>query len=71
MGAPSDFDRFPPHPQGMRDGPVRVPAWVWSLMALAVGVALTWWVAQWQERRQVAERQMAGQHMLGSSHSAL
>lgn len=70
MGAPSDFDRFPSQPQGVR-GPVRVPAWVWSLVALAVGVALTWWVAQWQERRHIAEREMTGQHMLGSSYSAL
>lgn len=67
----SDFDRFPPQPQGARDGLVRMPPWAWSLIALAVGLALTWWVAEWQQRRYATEREQAWTHMLTSSHDAL
>lgn len=50
-----DSDGFPPHPQPggvARDvAPLGIAAWMWSLVALGLGVALSLWLAQGQQRR--------------------
>src|SRR5690606_26270051 len=55
-----DSDRFPPPPQPLSVvedvAPLGVAAWVWSLVALWRGVAISSWLAHGQQRRIAADQ---------------
>lgn len=63
MGASTDFDGFEPGPQAgpesRGNAPLGIPAWVWSLLALVVGVACAIWAANLQQGRMQAEQDKA------------
>jgi diguanylate cyclase (GGDEF)-like protein/PAS domain S-box-containing protein len=41
------------------DAPLRLPGWLWSLLALALGVALSYWIADRQQARVEREQHAA------------
>ena len=62
LGASPDSDRFTTDLQVPAPGtgaPGGVPGWLWSLVALAIGVALTLWVSGLQYQRAGAEHRAA------------
>jgi diguanylate cyclase (GGDEF)-like protein/PAS domain S-box-containing protein len=75
LGASPDFDRSAPDAQFDRDSagdaPLGLPAWLWSLLALAVGIAGTLWAAQLQQERMRVERRAQLEHVAESSFVAL
>ncbi|MGE5866211.1 MAG: diguanylate cyclase domain-containing protein, partial [Rhizobacter sp.] len=48
-----------------------MPAWVWSLLALALGVALTLWTVSIQKGQEDAERRLAFEHLADRAHIAV
>jgi CHASE1-domain containing sensor protein len=75
LGASSDFDGSAPDPQVDRDSagdaPLGLPAWLWSLLALALGVAGTLWAAHLQQDRMRTEHRAQLEHVVDSSFTAL
>ena len=63
MGTSQDSDGFIPGLQGEPDiadaVPLRMPGWLWSLLALALGVAISYWVADRQQARVEHEQRAA------------
>ena len=57
--------------QGRAGAPFGAPAWVWSLLALALGIALSYWIATQQQRRSEAELQRTLAHIAHSGYIAL
>ena len=59
MGASTDFDGFGPDPQvdpeSRGDAPLGIPAWVWSVLVLVLGVGCALWAANLQQARMQAE----------------
>lgn len=51
--------------------PFGVPAWTWSLLALAFGVGMSLWAADVQQQRALALRNASLQHVAESAHEAL
>ncbi len=51
--------------------PFSAVAWIWSLVALAFGIALTYWIAIQQQERNQAEEQRAFAHVANGVHLAL
>src|SRR3546814_13381462 len=60
LGESHDSDGFPRAPQPERVAgvvaPLGVAAWVWALVALLLGVAISVWLAQGQQQRVDARR---------------
>jgi len=75
LGASPDFDRSAPDAQFDRDSagdaPLGLPAWLWSLLALALGIAGTLWAAQLQQERMRVERRAQLEHVAESGFVAL
>jgi diguanylate cyclase (GGDEF)-like protein/PAS domain S-box-containing protein len=75
VGSSSDFDGSTPDLQFDRDSagdaPLGLPAWLWSLLALALGIAGTLWAAQLQQDRIRIEQRAQLGHMVDSSFAAL
>jgi diguanylate cyclase (GGDEF)-like protein len=63
LGTSQDSDGFIPGLQGEPDiadaVPLRMPGWLWSLLALALGVAVSYWVADRQQARVEHEQRAA------------
>jgi diguanylate cyclase (GGDEF)-like protein len=63
LGTSPDSDGFIPGLQGAPDvadaAPLRLPGWLWSLAALALGVAVSYWVADRQQARVEQEQRAA------------
>ncbi|MDQ3228811.1 MAG: EAL domain-containing protein [Pseudomonadota bacterium] len=51
--------------------PFGTPAWVWSVVALVLGITLSYWIATQQQRRSEAEHQRALAHIANSGYIAL
>ena len=51
--------------------PLGLPAWAWSLLALALGICLSLWVATLQQRRLESEHRRAMENIADSSQTAL
>ncbi|MCY7355130.1 MAG: EAL domain-containing protein [Lysobacter sp.] len=72
---PLPADRSSPASSHAREPQLKAPfslsAWVWSLAALALGVALSYWIATLQQRRVEAEQQRALAHIALNSYVAL
>ena len=74
MGASSDFDGLSSPAQadsGTAGPPWSAAAWLWSLLALALGVTLSLWLAGQQQRRHAADEAVAFQSVAARSHDAL
>ena len=74
MNTSKDSDGFQSAPQeaeAVRIAPLGVPAWVWSLLALVLGVALTLWTVSIQKDQEDAERRLAFQHLADRTHAAI
>ena len=74
MNTSKDSDGFQSAPQeaeAVRIAPLGVPAWVWSLLALALGVALTLWTVSVQKGQDDAERRLAFEHLADRAHAAV
>ncbi len=75
LRASNDSDPFPPVPHGARGTmdmtPLGLPAWVWSLLALALGVALSYWIATLQQGRVEVEQRRTLTHVTESGYAAL
>lgn len=71
MGASTDFDGFGQEPQAdpesRGDAPLGIPAWLWSLVVLVIGVGLAIWAANVQQARMQGERDAA---LLGLAEAA-
>lgn len=74
MGESRDFDGFSSSVQarsGTQGPGWSVAAWLWSLLALTLGVALSLWIAGQQQRQHDAEAAAAFQSAAVRSHDAL
>ncbi|MFP7722284.1 bifunctional diguanylate cyclase/phosphodiesterase [Lysobacter sp. A3-1-A15] len=74
MDTSKDSDGFASRPleaEGARVAPLGVPAGVWSLLALVLGVVLTLWAVQAQQRQDEAERRVAFTHLADRAHAAV
>ena len=74
MNTSKDSDGFPSAPQeadAVRIAPLGVPAWVWSLLALALGVALTLWAVSVQRGQEAVEQRLAFAHQADRTHAAV
>jgi diguanylate cyclase (GGDEF)-like protein/PAS domain S-box-containing protein len=75
LGASPDSDGSAPDAQVDRDSagdaPLGLPAWSWSLLALALGIAGTLWAAHLQQERMQVERRAQLEHVAESGFAAL
>jgi len=74
LGASKDFDGFSAAAQdgaGTQAPPWSAAAWIWSLLALTLGVALSLLLASQQQRRQAADEAAAFQDVASRGHAAL
>lgn len=74
MGTSKDFDGFSSRAQiepGTQAPSWGAAAWIWSLLALALGVALSLWAAGQQQRRQTAVEASEFQRAALRTHHAL
>ena len=74
MGSSKDFDGFSARAQGgiAAKAPTwSAAAWIWSALALVLGVALTLWMAGQQQRRQTAAEAAAFHGVAERTHRAL
>lgn len=58
----------PPHGQ---DESVGLPTWAWSLLALLLGLGVTWWLHNLQQQRMEAQRVQALEEVAQEAYAAL
>ena len=75
MGSSGDFDGFPSlaqNPaQGDRAASPGLPAWVWSLLALLIGIGITVWLTGIQQQRSESQHRTALKVVAESGYAAL
>ena len=74
LGVSKDFDGFSSPPQvepGSAPPPWSSAAWLWSLLAFALGAALSLWVARQQQHRHEAAAAVEFEDVAARSHHAL